>query len=152
MTGPGGRLKAFAYVNADRAALYRAIMHVLRSAKSRFTLHPRPQAVAASIASAGLPEPADAAAVEAALGQLREWGNLEAHPDTADVATVEEFYRPRYLFQLTPDGEAAERALAAYDQALAQRGEVQSAALSDIRSLLGELAALAHPARPDDAQ
>ena len=72
MTGPGGRLKAFAYVNADRAALYRAIMHVFMSAKARFTLHLRPQEVATAIASAGLPEPADAAAVEAALGQLRD--------------------------------------------------------------------------------
>ena len=152
MTGPGGRLKAFAYVNADRAALYRAIMHVFMSAKARFTLHLRPQEVATAIASAGLPEPADAAAVEAALGQLRDWGNLEAHPDTADVATVEEFYRPRYLFQLTPQGEAAERALAVYDETLRQRGELQSAALSDIRTLLGELAELADASDVDEGK
>ena len=152
MTGPGGRLKAFAYVNADRAALYRAIMHVFMSAKARFTLHLRPREVATAIASAGLPEPADAAAVEAALGQLRDWGNLEAHPDTADVATVEEFYRPRYLFQLTPQGEAAERALAVYDETLRQRGELQSAALSDIRTLLGELAELADASDVDEGK
>ena len=45
-------------------------------------------------------------------------GTSKSHPDTADVATVEEFYRPRYLFQLTAEGEAAERAIAFYDEML----------------------------------
>src|SRR2546425_1004834 len=143
MTDPAGRLRVFAYVNADRAALYRAVMRVFMDAKARFTLHLRPQEVTEAVAFARLPEPADSAAVEAALGQLREWGNLEAHPDTADVATVEEFYRPRYLFQLTPQGEAAERALSVYEETLDKRGELQSAALSDIRTLLDEVADLA---------
>src|SRR2546425_443980 len=83
MTDPAGRLRVFAYVNADRAALYRAVMRVFMDAKARFTLHLRPQEVTEAVAFARLPEPADSAAVEAALGQLREWGNLEAHPDTA---------------------------------------------------------------------
>ena len=142
-----GRLRAFAYVTADKAPLYRAVMRVFVEAKASFTLHLRPQDVVAA-----LPEPLDLAAVEAALASLREWGNLEAHPDTADVATVEEFYRPRYLFQLTPEGEAAERALAAYEAALGQRGELQTAALSDIGSLLAELAALGDAPRPDEAK
>lgn len=152
MTGTAGRLRVFTYVTADKATLYRAVMRVFVDAKTRFTLHLRPEEVAAALASANLPEPADAASVEAALAQLREWGNLEAHPDTADVATVEEFYRPRYLFQLTREGEAAERALAVYEEALRQRGELQSAALSDIRVLLGELAAIAEMADPDEAK
>src|SRR5918996_3469016 len=152
MTEAPGRLRAFAYVNADKAPLYRAVMRVFVEAKASFTLHLRPQEVAAALATVELPEPVDVAGVEAALASLREWGNLEAHPDTADVATVEEFYRPRYLFQLTPEGEAAERALAAYEAALAQRGELQSAALSDIRSLLGELAALAETPEADEAK
>lgn len=32
------------------------------------------------------------------------------HLRPADVATVEEFYRPRFVYQLTAEGEAAERA------------------------------------------
>lgn len=147
-----GRLKVFAYLNADKAALYRAVMRVFVHAKARFTLHLRPQEVAAALASAALPEPVDAGGVESALASLREWGNLDAHPDTADVATVEEFYRPRYLFQITPAGEAAERALAVYEQTLEQQGELQSAALGDIRELLGELAALAETPEPDEAK
>jgi uncharacterized protein (TIGR02677 family) len=147
MTDAPGRLRTFAYVTADKAALYRAVMRVFVEAKASFTLHLRPLEVAAT-----LPEPVDLEAIEAALAQLCEWGNLDAHPDTADVATVEEFYRPRYLYQLTPEGEAAERALAAYEAALAQRGELQSAALSDIAGLLGELAALAEAPEADGAK
>lgn len=153
MTEPAGRLRVFAYVIADKAALYRAIMRVFMDAKASFTLHLRPHEVAAAAAArAGLPAPPDAADVEAALGQLREWGNIEAHPDTADVATVEEFYRPRYLFQLTAEGEAAERALAVYEATLRQRGELQTAALGDIRTLLGELAELAGAPPVDEAK
>ncbi len=152
MTETSDRLRAFAYLNTERTALYRAIMRVFMSAKARFTLHLRPQEIALAIAAAGLAEPADAAAVEAALAQLREWGNLEAHPDTADVTTVEEFYKPRYLFQLTAEGETAERALAVYEEALRQRGELQSAALSDIRTLLGELSELAEAPGVDESK
>jgi uncharacterized protein (TIGR02677 family) len=152
MTEAAGRLRVFAYVNADKAALYRAVMRVFMDAKASFTLHLRPHEVATAVAVAALPETQDAVAVEAALGQLREWGNLEAHPDTADVATVEEFYRPRYLFQLTAEGEAAERALAVYEETLRQRGELQSAALSDIRTLLGELGDLAGAPEVDEAK
>ncbi len=152
MTQTSDRVRTFAYLNTERAALYRAIMRVFMSAKARFTLHLRPPEIAVAVAAAGLTEPADTAAVETALAQLREWGNLEAHPDTADVTTVEEFYRPRYLFQLTPEGEAAERALAVYEETLRQRGELQSAALSDIRTLLGELTELAEVVDVDESK
>ncbi len=109
MADASGQLRAFAHLNADKAALYRAVMRVFVEAKTRFTLHLRPQEVSAALVALELTDLTDAQGVEAALAQLRDWGNLEAHPDTADVATVEEFYRPRYLFQLTPEGEAAER-------------------------------------------
>jgi Protein of unknown function (DUF2397) len=48
-------------------------------------------------------------------------------------------HRPRYLYQLTPEGEAAELALAAYDKALGNHGELQSVALEDIRLRLRSL-------------
>ncbi|HEV8649200.1 MAG TPA: DUF2397 family protein, partial [Actinomycetes bacterium] len=49
------------------------------------------------------------------------------------------FYRTRYLYQLSAEGEAAELALAAYDEALGNRGELQSVALEDIRVRLPSL-------------
>ncbi len=139
----GDRIKAFTYVTVDKAWLYRAVTLAFAAAKERFGLHLRPDEVLTALAEQPLPRPVDRAEVDAALTQLDEWGNLAAHPDTAEVATVEEFYRPRLLYQLTPAGEAAERALRVYDEALVQPGELQVAALSDIRDLLRELADLA---------
>ena len=149
---PVERLKVFAYVNESKTSLYRAIIHAFMEAKERFSLHLRPPDLVECLATFGLPEPPDDAAVDAALQQLREWGNLERHPDTADVATVEEFYRPRYLYQLTAKGEAAERAIAHYREAIAQQGELQAAALGDIRRFLEELLAMAEVSEPDDGK
>ncbi|MGH9183749.1 MAG: TIGR02677 family protein [Acidimicrobiales bacterium] len=144
-----GRLRAFAYLTAEKAALYRAVMRSFTLAKERFALHLRPVEVLASLQGQDLAEPVEQAGVDAALAQLRDWGNLDADQDTAEVATVEEFYRPRFLYQLTAAGEAAERAVALYEEAVAQPGELQAAALTDIRELLGELALTAAGPDPD---
>ncbi|EQD41053.1 hypothetical protein B2A_10826, partial [mine drainage metagenome] len=69
--------------------------------------------------------------------------------DTADVATVEEFYRPRYLYQLTVEGEAAEQALCAFHEHLLKPGELQTTALRDIVTLLDEIESLLEPSEPD---
>ena len=67
MTEVSGRLRVFAYVNADKAPLYRAMMRLFVDAKGRFTLHLRPQEVAAALGALALPEPVDLASVESAL-------------------------------------------------------------------------------------
>jgi uncharacterized protein (TIGR02677 family) len=136
------RLPVFAYVDAEKAALYRAIMRVFIHAKERFSLHLRPEDVWRELRSNGVhPEHHE---VNAALKQLRDWENLRADPDTADVDTVEEFYRERLLYQLTRRGEAAERALLLFEELLAEPGELQTSALHDIRAHLAELEVLTH--------
>ena len=67
------------------------------------------------------------------------WGNLLAFPDSSRVTALEDFYRRRMLYQLSHEGEAAERALAQYDAALGTRGALQSVALEDIAVLLTNL-------------
>lgn len=126
--------RPFAHATADKAAAYRAVLEVFAAAKASFRVHLRPEDVVEALPQLG--EPA------ALLKQLVDWGNLRADPDTSRVSTVEDFLRARYLYSLTPAGEAAERALQAYDEALGRRGELQAVALSDIRDLLGELAGL----------
>jgi uncharacterized protein (TIGR02677 family) len=127
----------FAHLTTERAALYRAVLGAFVRAKQRFALHLRPGDVERALAADA--RDSDLSGLGSALAQLVEWGNLEAHPDTADVTSVEEFYRPRYLYQLTVAGEAAERALQLFDDAMRARGELQSVALTDIRQLLEEL-------------
>lgn len=146
------KLKVFEYVTAEKAPMYRAVMLVFMDSKQRFALHLRSADVLAGIAEMAFAEPVDFPAVEALLNQLCDWGNLESHPDTGDVATVEDFLRRRYLFQITVRGEAAERAVAAYEETLLQPGELQTAALGDIRSLIEELARFAESGETDDAK
>jgi len=80
--------------------------------------------------------------VQQALGQLVDWGNLQAQPDTARVATIEDFYRKRLLYRMTSGGEAVEAGLQAFVEALARRAELQSVALDDIRARLISLGQL----------
>src|ERR1019366_673781 len=48
-------------------------------------------------------------------------------------------HRARFLYQLTPSGEAAERALTVYDEQLGRRGALQAVALADIATQLRAL-------------
>jgi uncharacterized protein (TIGR02677 family) len=146
--------RPFSHLDAPNAGLYRGVMGAFVAAKRRFLVHLRPEDVVESLREAdgheGAP-PLDGAAVEAALKQLEQWGNLRADPDTSRVTTVDDFYRTRYLYQLSAEGEAAELALAAYDEALGNRGELQSVALEDIRVRLRSLRRQAELSDPDPA-
>ncbi len=146
--------RPFSHLDAPNAELYRGVMGAFVAAKRRFLVHLRPEDVVESLREAGGDEggpPLDGAAMEAALKQLEQWGNLRADPDTSRVTTVDDFYRTRYLYQLSAEGEAAELALAAYDEALGNRGELQSVALEDIRVRLRSLRQQAELPDPDPA-
>ena len=107
-TMPGSRFDPFAHLTAPNVELYRAVMRAFVAAKRRFVVHLRPEDVHEAVASA-LPT-VGVEAVADALERLDGWGNLRADPDTSRVTLVEDFYRARYLYQLTTEGEAVERA------------------------------------------
>lgn len=132
------RYSAFRYLNADKAGLYRKIMTAFVSARDRFQLHMRPDEVASALAR----DCASDEQIDHALQQLRDWGNLDRHVDTAEVQTVEQFYRPRFLFSMTPAGVAVEEAVVSFEHRLAQRGKLDTAALRDVRERVIELAEL----------
>jgi len=146
------RLKVFTHVDTEKSPLYRAILRTFAAARARFALHLRPSDVWQALVDNGKEAHWDRGQVDAALQQLCEWGNLEAHPDLAEVAVVEDFYRPRFLYQLTPEGEAAERALELFHDSLRQPGELQAAALADIRADLTALIHLSEEVAPDQTQ
>ncbi len=140
----------FSHIVADNAPLYRAILDVFAASKRQFRLHLRPDEVLAE-ASWGTAPPA-LETVQQALGQLVNWGNLQAQPDTARVATIEDFYRKRLLYRMTSGGEAVEAGLQAFVEALARRAELQSVALDDIRARLISLGQLMRESPPDSAK
>jgi uncharacterized protein (TIGR02677 family) len=140
----------FAHLTAPHVDLYRAVMRVFLVAKERFAVHLRPDDVHAALPP-GL-RPAEPEAVVAALDSLTKWGNLRADPDTARVTAVEDFYRKRFIYQLTRAGEAAEEALALYDEALGRRGALQAVALHDIVTQLQVLQQLSAEDEHDAAK
>ena len=141
--------RPFAHLDVPLAAVYRRVMAVFMAAKQRYVVHLRPEDVAEALRRDGHWEQLSPEQVGEALDSLEGWGNLRADPDTGRVTTVEDFYRARYLYQLSREGEAAERALALYEAELGRQGELQVVALEDIRIRLRALYDL--PDSPDPA-
>ncbi|MGW6691582.1 TIGR02677 family protein [Streptomyces sp. NPDC054961] len=140
----------FAHLTVQNTHLYRQVMRAFLVAKERFAVHLRPEDVFAGLPPGVRPDGLEG--VVGALDKLVEWGNLRADPDTGRVTAVEDFYRKRFIYQLTREGEAAEEALAAYDEALGRRGALQAVALHDIVTQLRALLVLAVEDEPDPAK
>jgi uncharacterized protein (TIGR02677 family) len=139
----GGRLTLFSYTVESLAPLYRAVMRLFLEAKGRYRIQLRPDDVAAEIRRSGLLAELPEGSVDRALDQLVEWGNLRRSHDTGRVATLEDFRRRHFIYQLTAAGEAAERAVGEVLAALERSGSLQRVMLGTIlRNLLeirGEL-------------
>lgn len=136
--------RVFAHLSAPNAEQYRLVLAAFVEAKELFRLHMRPAEIQA--AAPGL----STVDLTALLGYLVDHGNLIATPDTADVRTVDDFYKARFLYQLSRAGEAAEEALAQFHARLKAPAELQTQALGDIRAHLIALHDLL-TAAPDDA-
>ncbi len=127
----------FSHLVASKVEIYRAILRAFSRAKEHFEISLRPRDVGRWLSASNV-EPVDEDLMPA-LDQLRQWGNLDASQDVAEVQTVEEFNRQRFLYQFTTAGEATEQALAAFDQHCMRPGELQASALRDILQTLEEL-------------
>ena len=141
-----GEPQPFTYLSVPHADLYRSLLRTFTQAKERFIVHLRPEDVAAELRTDNDEQ------LTAALEQLVLWGNLRADVDTSRVTTVEDFHRKRPLYQLTAAGQAAEQAIAFYEEAIGRRGQLQSVALADIAGLLRSLQLLAADDDPDPAK
>lgn len=142
-TGAGLRTHSvFTHVVVVKAELYRAILEVFVRSREQFMTHLRPAEVARRIGC-------DEEETENALRMLQQWGNLEATQDSAEAVALEEFYRSRFLYALSAAGEAAERALAVFEETVRQPGELQTAALRDIAEFLEVIRVLLDSPEPD---
>ncbi len=145
LTGLEAGLKThsvFTHVLVAKAELYRAVLGVFVRSREQFMTHLRPSEIARSV---GCSEEES----ENALRMLQQWGNLEATQDSAEAVALEEFYRSRFLYALSASGEAAERALAVFEETLRQPGELQTAALRDISEFLEVIRVLLAQPEPD---
>lgn len=138
----------FRHVSAEKAGVYRSIMGVFAAAKRQYRLQLRPDEVLAEARWPAAPPRIEE--LNAALTQLADWGNLESQPDMARVATLNDFYRARFLYRLSQGGEAVEASLAVFVQTLQRRAELQTVALEDIASQLQAMQALLDAGTPGD--
>lgn len=127
----------FRHVTTEKAAFYRSVMDVFAAAKRQYRLQLRPDEVLAEADWSGTAPRIEE--VNTALSQLAEWGNLESQPDTARVSSLSDFYRARFLYRLSHNGEAVEAALTVFFQTLQRRAELQTVALEDIATRLQAL-------------
>ncbi len=149
--GGDGAYTVFVHLNTAKSPLYRAILSAFVAERARFALALRPSEIQTALAASTTPAlPLEE--IDDALRQLRDWGNLDDSNDTAEYATIEEFYRQHRLYQLSAAGEAAEQALAVFDEHLHRPGELQTTALHDILELLDALRPLLVNEPPDDAK
>lgn len=129
----------------EKAEFYRAILAVFSRSREQFITHLRPGEIARTL-------DAEEEEVDSALRQLRIWGNLEATQDNAEQPSLEAFYRVHFLYALSVAGEAAERALAVFEETLHQPGELQAAALRDITEYLEAIRVLLESPQADAAK
>lgn len=144
------RHRPFHHLAAPNAPLYRAVLRSFVDAKAQFVVHLRTPDVVDALIERQAPVPPDEQ-LTIALGQLVEWGNLRDDDDTSRVSSVEDFHRVRRVYQLTPEGEAAERALEEFDRRLGRRGALQAVALADVETQLRQLRRFCDDDEPDAA-
>lgn len=138
-------VSVFRYVAAENAPNYRAIVEVFARAREHYQLELRPADVRDGIARLGLvferPPDADPERhLEAHLEQLVAWRNLLRSHDTGSVTRLDDFYRRRFLYRLTPAGEAAHSAVLDVEATVGRSGSLQTAMLAEIRDALDALA------------
>ncbi len=147
--------RVFHHLATPKVADYRAVLRVFSIARERFEVALRPADVIARL-GADPAWPHSAAdterEVEACLGSLRDWDNLASTRDIVSARTIAEYLHPRFLYQLTPAGEMAERALDFFERGLRSRGELSTTALREIGDSLDELRALLSRTPLDEAK
>jgi len=138
-----GTCNALEYVTTEKAPLYGAIMRAFVESKARFFVHLRLQDICDVLQTPPLAE------IESALAQLCEWGNLQMLPDRTGIRTAAEFSKPRHVFQMTIEGEAAERALEVFHGVPQREIDLPCTALADVVHVLQELRQLTREVEPD---
>lgn len=131
------KLRVLRAATEEGAPRYLAILRVFVDARERYEIELPTQAVADALNA----QDVTTDNLDAALNQLKEWGNLTWTQDTARVARLEDFRRRKALWQLTAAGQAVHAAVLAVLDADDQQGSLQRTLLREIReslALLGE--------------
>ncbi len=128
------------YVNAELAFIYRALVHAFFAAKQSYTVELTPQEVVALVRRERLAVDVEfEARIDERLSSLARWGNLAQRHDSAAVGRLEDFYRRRYVYRLTAQGEVAHDAVLRVERTVGQSGSLQASMLGTITVRLQDL-------------
>jgi uncharacterized protein (TIGR02677 family) len=130
------KLRVLKAATEEGAPRYLAILAVFVEARDRYQVEVSTQQVADALTTRGV----GIDHLDAALNQLKEWGNLTWSQDTTRVARLDDFRRRQALWQLTATGHAAHEAVLSILGADDQQGSLQRTLLRDIRDGLAQLA------------
>jgi len=157
--GSGGSTRSagdvFRYVVEKNAPIYRAIVDVFVTAKARYRIQLRVDEVARELRAAGALIDVDEVELARHLDVLASdtWGNLKRTFDTRDATSLNDFYRRRSLYQLTPEGEEAHKGVVAVERVFeSSGGRLSSVMLPAIAERLEALRADLSSSAPDSAR
>ncbi|MGZ4172913.1 MAG: TIGR02677 family protein [Solirubrobacteraceae bacterium] len=149
---PGGRQRAFGYLDTASAGRYRQLMGVLLANKARFGLRMTPDQIADRLWERFAARYESADALERDLAALKEWGAVDAYQDTSRAASTQEFKRRRFTYDITAAGEIAERAALAVDSIAARIGALERSQLPELLEALIALATETETSEPRAAK
>lgn len=144
------QVAALHYATAENAPIYRAIIQVFAEARQSYVIELRVPDVLERLRAARLftgaateEDPLTEDQLNYHLDHLVGWGNLAHAHDAASVSSLQDFYRRRFLYHLTPVGEAAHRAVVEVESTAGKSGSLQASMLVKIRDALLSLATTA---------
>ncbi len=145
---PGGRVRAFAYLDTESTHRYRQLMGVLLANKRHFGLRMAPAQLATRLWERFSVRYDTPEALERDLEALCGWGAVDRYQDSSRASSTREFKRKRFTYDITADGEIAERAALAVDRLSERIGALERSQLPELLDSLIALAVEAERTNP----
>lgn len=140
------------YLNAQNVGRYRCIMRYFYDQHQRMRYWLKPQEIFTGATALGLLE--DDYTLDQCqkdLNQLVEWGNLVPRHDGGRAATVEEYLRKKFRYQMTPYAVEIERLVAGLEKVRGYGGSLEPSVFEDIAGNLEHLEKAAGQFPPGEA-
>ena len=149
---PGGRVRAFAYLDTESTHRYRQLMGVLLANKRRFGLRMAPAQIATRLWDRYSVRYEAPEALERDLEALCGWGAVDRIQDSSRAGSTAEFKRKRFTYDVTAAGEIAEGAALRIDRLSERIGALERSQLPELLDALIALAAEAERRDPRPAK
>ncbi|MEW5922138.1 MAG: TIGR02677 family protein [Bacillota bacterium] len=140
------------YLNAQNVGRYRCIMRYFYDQHQRLRYWLKPQEVFGGVTAFGLlEEDYTLEQCHKDLNQLVEWGNLVPRHDGGRSATVEEYLRKKFRYQMTPYAVEIERLVAGLEKIRGYGGSLEPSLFESIAEHLDRLEKVAGQYTPGEA-